>query len=118
MWILFWYAVAAVSGGIGGCSAAAAAFLVSQKEARVAFSAAYLVLGAISAMLVFGFGAIFQFSYTSLHELIAYSLLFGASVPVTIFSQNFVAKMVLRKLGIELQVTVRKAHEDRRHGER
>lgn len=115
--VLLWYSIAAISGGLGGCSAAATLTLTNRKQAVLSFFIAYALIGATVGMLTYGFGHMVGIDIKDTESLVLWSLLCGTAVPLAVLSQNLVAKVVLEKLGVEVQVTLRKpkSEERRRH---
>jgi hypothetical protein len=110
---LVMYALAAISGGIGGCAIAGHHVLRGQPM-RLSYILAYAIVGSTFGILMLSYGALFGLAATSLDSLIGHSLLAGAAGSLVLASTNLTARMVLKRLGMEVLVTVRRADEERR----
>jgi hypothetical protein len=107
------YALAAISGGLGGCAIASHSILRGATP-RVSYVLAYGMIGVVFGMLTYAYGTLAGVDTANIDSLIGASILAGASGSVTLASTNISARWVLKRLGIEVQVTVRRSDEDRR----
>ncbi len=113
-WVaLVMYALAAISGGLGGC-AIAGHHVLRGRSMRVSYLLAYFIVGATFGVLMLAYGAAFTDGMHSLDRLIGQSVIAGAAGSLTLASTNLSARWVLKRLGIEVVVTVR----DNRDAER
>lgn len=112
---LIMYALAAVSGGLGGC-AIAGHHVLRGHSMRISYLLAYAIVGATFGVLLLAYGALFGVNNTSMHSLIGNAVLAGAAGSLALASTNISARWVLKRLGIEVLVTVRRAQEERRDG--
>lgn len=110
---LIMYALAAVSGGLGGC-AIAGHHVLRGHSMRISYLLAYGIVGATFGVLLLAYGAMFGVNNTSLHSMIGNAVLAGAAGSFALASTNISARWVLKRLGIEVLVTVRRAQEERR----
>ena len=111
IWVL--YAIVAVSGGLGGC-AAGCYYLTHEKRPRWAFAVSYMVLGMVFGVITFAILASYHFDVDSIHKLILYSLLGGTCGAVMLASANMTVRLLFRKLGVEIQLTMKKTGEENR----
>lgn len=110
---LIMYALAAVSGGLGGC-AIAGHHVLRGHSMRISYLLAYGIVGATFGVLLLAYGAMFGVNNTSMHSMIGNAVLAGAAGSFALASTNISARWVLKRLGIEVLVTVRRAQEERR----
>ena len=113
---LILYVLAAVSGGIGGCGIASSQFLQSQGviSLRVAYLSAYAIIGGIGGILFTAYVMAFDRSVHHLSDVIPGAIIAGMVFSLSLAGTNGVAKIILRRLGIQIELTVRKDDEDRR----
>ncbi len=109
--LAFLYVVAAVSGAAGGCLVAAHHVLRGRNVTRL-FIAAYSFVG-----LVFGLaGVIVVAGFTSidltLERTILLGLIFGSVGSVTLAGANLSARIIMRRLGIEVDVSVHRINKE------
>lgn len=107
------YAIATIAGALGGC-AAGMHYYANAKTARAAFILAYVILGGIFGVVFFAGASVLNFSVASIHELVLYSLVAGSAGSVMLFSANWTVKAIFKRLGVEVEVTLRKGGEERR----
>lgn len=108
---LLMYALAAISGGLGGCAAAGHHILRGQQP-RASYVLAYGIIGVLFGVLALAYGGLFGAAVTTMDALIGQSVLAGAVGSITLASSNLSARWVLKKLGIEVVVSVRRRDED------
>jgi len=107
-WIaILMYALAAVSGGLGGCAAASHHILRGQQP-RVSYVLAYGIIGMVFGVLMLAYGSMLGATVTSLDQLIGQAVLAGAAGSIALASTNLSARWVLKRLGIEVIVTMRR----------
>lgn len=105
-WVaLVMYALAAISGGLGGC-AIAGHHVLRGRSMRISYLLAYFIVGATFGVLMLAYGAAFT-DVHSIDRLIGQSVIAGAVGSLTLASTNLSARWVLKRLGIEVVVTVR-----------
>lgn len=107
------YAVAAISGGLGGC-AAASHYLTHTRYHRLPFIIAYILLGIVFGVVTFAVMLVYGYDPQNIHYVVLWSLVGGSAGSIALASANFTARLIFQKLGIELQVTVRKPDQERR----
>ena len=114
--LLLLYIIAAIAGGLGGCGAAAF-YATHNASVRMIFVVAYIMLGMVFGIIALAVAATWEFTpnVSTLHELILYAVLSGAAGSLALVSANATIMILLRRLGIELQITIRKPGEDRRN---
>lgn len=112
--LLVLYAVAAISGGLGGCAAASVYFTHAQKS-RLPFVVAYFMLGVCFGIITLACMLVYDWTLSNINEIVMYAGTAGAAGATALASANFSAKAYLRRLGLEVQVTVRSPDEERRN---
>jgi hypothetical protein len=114
----FFYAIAAVSGGIGGC-AVSCYYLTHDKHPRLAFASAYTVIGIVFGILTFAGVSLLGYEIDgSVHKLILYAAAGGFVSAITLASVNMSVRIMLKRLGMEVELTVRRSPtHDRRESE-
>lgn len=112
---LLMYALAAISGGLGGCAVAGHQVLRGITP-RVSYVVAYATIGIMFGVLALAYGALIGINQ-SMDTVIGSSVLAGAVGSITLASTNISARWILRRLGIEVQVTVRKRDSDKQQGQ-
>jgi hypothetical protein len=103
------FALAAISGGLGGCSIASHR-LITGRKMRLSFFAAYGIVGAAFGILFCAFGWVMSDSHPS--QIIGPSLASGMIGAFLLGSMNWTARIILKQLGIEVQVTMKKAEKE------
>ncbi len=107
------YAVAAITGALGGCAAGAHVFL-SRKGFRMAFVIAYAVIGAATSVGVAGAimwhigQPVSELSEAALHQIITSSMIGGALGSLALSLLHMASKVVLRWRGIEIELVARR----------
>lgn len=109
---IFFYCVAAVSGGLGGCCVAAQHMLRDAHPIRFAFVFAYGIIGVFFGVLFAAYGAFIVGEL--LTDVIAPAMLAGAAGALSLGTVNGTARFILKRLGVEVIVTVRRNKKDRR----
>lgn len=106
MFVLIVIAIAAISGGAGGC------LVVAQKVLRgrnttAAFVAAYATIGAIFAVV----GTIMMMILTTINvtllNVILVSICFGVAGSLSLAGTHLAARVRLKRLGLEFDASVR-----------
>lgn len=110
---LLMYALAAVSGGLGG-AAIASHHLLRGRSMSISYALAYGMVGMVFGILALAYGSVFGVQPGSVDSIIGQSIIAGAAGSLVLASTNISARWVLKRLGIEVLVTVRRAQEDRR----
>lgn len=99
------YALAIISGGLGGCTVAAHQ-LIRGRSIRPSFFLAYTIIGGVFGLLAASYGHFVQGGQW--HQIIGPALIAGASGAVVLSATNLSARFILKRLGIEVVVTVKK----------
>lgn len=99
------YALAMISGGMSGCAAASHSILSGKRQQRLSFFFAYGIIGMVFGLLVAASG----FFNSSVEQMIIASVMAGFSGSMALAGANLSARLMLKKLGIEVEVTVRKS---------
>lgn len=107
------YALAAILGMLGGC-ASGLHYYTHVRHARWGFVLAYILLGGISGVGTLAGAAILDLLPHTLHAAVLLLLLSGSAGSLAIFSANWTVSMLFRRLGVEVQVTMRRDSEERR----
>lgn len=110
--VLLLFALAMVTGAVGGCSAAAVVAMQDKRKMQSALFVAYAVVGAVFAALVMAYGEAFGLHLSTLQEQIGASLIAGIAAPTVLAGQNFGIRFMLRRLGFEVEWTIRKSKSD------
>jgi hypothetical protein len=107
--VLCAYAIAGVSGAIGGCGAASVHLLRNERMVvtRAAYAVAYALIGAIAGVLFAAYGLLFRPEMQSVAQVVPGAMISGLSMALTLAGTNISAKWILRRLGIELELTIR-----------
>lgn len=105
------FAAAAISGGLGGC-AVASHQLLSGKKMRFSYFLAYAMIGVVFGLLFAAYGWVVADSHPS--QIIGPAIVAGAIGAGMLSGMNIGARFLLKHFGIEVQVTMRKAQEERR----
>lgn len=113
-YVLAWYALAAVSGALGGCMASSISPFV-RRSRSAPFLFAYGVLGCSSSVVALALAESYGLDlYYSTGDVILYSIVAGSLVPVIVFSHNLFSTIVLKYLGVEVTITMRRGEQERR----
>jgi hypothetical protein len=109
------YALVAISGATGGCIVAAHQVLRGRSLTLILIWA-YALIG--FAFGVAGMAALLLLTVfePSLEKLLFVGLGFGIFGAVTLAGANLSAKLIMRRLGVEIDVSVKKIEGDDRHG--
>lgn len=114
-WLVILYAIAAISGGMGGC--ASALYHLKNKNndhvATKAFMIAYIILGLVFGILTITLLILADRGPADVHQLILFSFGGGVVGSVGLLSTNWTIRAVLRHFGIDVQLTI-KPTEDRK----
>lgn len=114
-WLLVMYALAAISGGLGGCASWAwYSSRNNRNKRRAVYLAAYIIIGAVFGMVSVSMAMIYNVWIHSVQEIILYGILSGGAGTIAIFMVNLGAGVILRWRGIELRLTFRDNKQERR----
>ena len=83
---------------------------------RASFFLAYALIGILFGVLALAYGSVFGTDTTSIDDVIRTSAIAGSAGALVLAGSNLSARLILKRLGIEIEVTVRKKDEDRRDG--
>lgn len=114
--LLVLYAIAAISGGLGG-AIAGAYYATHSNKPRVAMLAAYFILGVVFGAVTLMVSIFIHHTPADMNTLSLEALVGGLAGAITLASANFTARLIFRYLGIEIQFTARQRGEDRRHAD-
>lgn len=103
------YALAVVSGGLGGCTIAAHN-VIRGKSIRPSFFLADMIIGGVFGALFASYGGMVLGKHW--HEIIGPAILAGAVGAIALSATNLSARFILKRLGIEVVVTVKKQGDD------
>ena len=107
--IFILYCLAAVSGGLGGCTVAAHQLLQGKRSMRASFFFAYLIIGVAFGIVTAACGLFAGGeNYT---DIVAPALIAGAAGSLILGTMNMGARVILKYLGVEVVVTVRREGE-------
>ncbi len=107
------YAIASISGALGGC--AVSCYYVTHDQApRWAFAVVYTMIGLIFGALTFAGLAVIDHPVPSPHHLILYAAAGGTIASLAMASLNMTVKLIFKRLGLEVQITLRKSGQERR----
>lgn len=107
------YVIAAISGGLGGSMVAGHAVLRG-RSISLMIGCAYLVIGAVFGVLSLAFASALGIEVVDVDALVGNAVVAGAAASVTLASTNLSVRWVLKRLGVEVEMTVRRRNEDRR----
>lgn len=112
------YAVAAITGGMGGCATALNVLKHHQHKRGVApFVCAYIVLGVVFGILTLAGLYVIDKPPTTIHHLVLQTALGGSVGSVALALVNYTARVVFDLFGIKVQVTIRRDGDERRNGD-
>lgn len=113
---LLLYAIAAVSGGMGGCATALHILKRSHsnKKSALALVCAYVVLGIVFGVLTLAGLYVLERPPSTVHHLILEAAFGGSCGSVALAFVNWSAKLVFEKFGVKVQVTLRHDDDERR----
>lgn len=103
------FALAAISGGLGGCSIASHR-LITGRKMRLSFFLAYGIVGAAFGILFCAFGWVVSDSHPS--QIIGPSLASGMVGALCLGSVNWTARIILKHFGVEVVVTMKKTEKE------
>ena len=106
-WItIFWFCLAAVSGGLGGCGAAS---IVGLRRSQILLGhfLAYMFIGASCGVLSYAFGHHFGHPGDA-KSVMGWAMAVGFGVPLILAAHNFGARYAFKFLGIEAELKLRK----------
>lgn len=103
------YALATISGGLGGCTVAAH-HVLRGKTMRLSFALAYLIIGAVFGLLSAAYGIVVVHKHIT--EVIGPCIIAGMAGAIALGMSNLSARFILKRLGIEVVVSVKRKDED------
>lgn len=110
LWALL---IVVLSGAIGGCSAAFSNMSNRKKLITFLTVMGYSVVGIFGALIAFSItSSLSENFYGDLKSIILISLLTGFSTALGLISTNFGFRIILKKLGIELQINVKRNRKE------
>ena len=106
-WLELWaIGVVIISGGIGGCAAAFTNRSNEKSIITMMVLSGYIISGIFGALVMFA--VMFTSAPLDTQSTILWSSLTGFSTAIALAGTNLGFKVVLKKLGIEIEVKVRK----------
>ena len=110
LWALL---VVVLSGAIGGCSAAFSNMSNKKKLITMLTVMGYTVVGIFGALIAFTISSsLSENFYNELRSIILISLLTGFSTALGLIGTNLGFRLILKKLGIELHINVKRSKKD------
>lgn len=107
------YAIAAISGALGGC-AVAIRTMKAESHAKTVFLGAYVILGFVFGIVTLATVFITGHAPDDVHQLILMTGAGGAAGTMALATSNWAVRAVLKRFGLEVQVTFRKDADERR----
>lgn len=117
-WVLLFYAIAAVSGGMGGCASALYYVMHGQRRAGMAFVCAYTVLGIIFGVITLAGLAIYQYPITDVNHLVLWAAGGGAAGSVALATTNWTVRAIFKQVGIDVELTFRRSKNEERRDQK
>lgn len=112
--ILVFYALAAISGGLGGCAVTAHQFMreggAGRVQMRASWLLAYAIVGSVFGLLFAAYGTFFV-RVNEVADIIGPSLISGIVGAAALGGLNMTARFILRRLGVEVIVTVHRSEK-------
>ena len=114
--VLLAYALAGISGAIGGCGAAGAHLLHPPNKLvlRLTHLLAYAIIGFIAGVMFAAYGLTFRADVNVLSQVVPGAIAAGFGIALALASTNFSARWILRRLGVEVELTVRRTENEER----
>lgn len=108
--------IAAIAGAFGGCAAAAHHVLAARgpKQQRLIFFGSYALIGGAMGVAVTTSTSIFGINFINFEQFVLASLAAGFMGSLALAGTNVTMKFLLKRLGIEVTLTLRKDKENRR----
>lgn len=106
--VILLYAIAAISGGLGGCTVAANR-LLSGRSMRMSFFLAYAIIGVVFGVLTAAYGTFIV--NDSPADIIGPAIISGIVGSIALSGANLTARFILQRLGVEVQITVKRKEE-------
>lgn len=107
------YLVAAVSGASGACLVAAHKVLHGRNISILIF-VAYAIVGAVLSVAMVSYLFVFMRPQMDLSEIVLYSIVAGVTGSMALAGTNMTARFIMRRLGIEVDISVKRAEENDR----
>ena len=110
--LAFLYVVAAIAGACGGCLVASHRLLNKENMTGMIFAAygfAGLILGLTGVMVL----AAFTDVTLTLERAFLFGLIFGVTGSASLAGMNLSARFIMRRLGIEVDVTIKRIKKDK-----
>lgn len=109
--LLFLYALAAITGGLGGCAVWARHVGVAKRAS--AFVLAYTVVGVVVSVVTISILLLMSSNFTVVHAVL-YGIMAGVGGAFGVFGVNWGAGVAFRYRNFEARFTLRRPEEDRR----
>ena len=114
--VLFTYAVAAVSGALGGCSAAAVSKVFGKKSVTWSLAAAYAFIGFMLSILMMTLSRVlWGANLLENPYFIEYAFLSGLAGTLLLVFHNIAARIVLEKFGIKITLDIGEKDDNARN---
>ena len=110
--LAFLYVVAAIAGACGGCLVASHRLLNKENLTGMIFAAygfAGLILGLTGVMVL----AMFTDITLTSERTFLFGMIFGATGSASLAGMNLSARFIMRRLGIEIDVTIKRIRKGR-----
>ena len=107
--------VVLITGAIGGCAAGFAkerGFVKRKIGIAILSVIGYASTGIFGSLFVIGMGASIG-RFETFEDLIFWSLASGFATSIALVSNNLMAKLIIKKLGIEIEVDLRRIEKEK-----
>ena len=114
--VLLAYALAGISGAVGGCGAAGVHLLHPPNKLvlRLTHLVAYAIIGFIAGVMFAAYGLTFRADINALSQVVPGAIMAGFGITLALASTNFSTRWILRRFGIEVELTVRRTENEER----
>ena len=114
--VLLAYALAGISGAVGGCGAAGMHLLRPSNKLtlRLVHLMAYAIIGFIAGIMFAAYGLAFRSDINTLAQVVPGAIMSGFGIALALASTNFSTRWILSRLGIEVELTVRRTYDEER----
>ena len=110
-WLALAYAIVGISGASGGCLVVAQR-AVRGKTVTAVLLLAYAFIGGVFGVAGASVLSLFSEMGNSLERLMLMGLVMGVAGSVALASANLSIRLILRRLGIEVDMTIKKIGDD------
>lgn len=106
--------IVVLTGAIGGCAASFHNMRKKKSDVMAAFAVGYTIVGIFGSLMTFAaIGIMYPISETwPLSHIILLSGISGFVTPAALATGNFSMRVILKQIGIEVEVSVKKVEKD------